>query len=211
MAGCGGGTCGIQKERDKEKAAALKALAHARGGGGGAVGLPFDEIVRLGAHLEDVLPVRAFVRPGVAAGACDWLYLLAGLHPASLFEVAEGACAPGERTRDEETYVRLGFSPLGPFVTLQEVGMRLEAGSPPLLAEEPKVGVEDRRLQLIVKGLQGALRKRRLVVLDAAFLVGEPPAGVAAPGGAPAPPTLWSGLFDEDPPDTRRLLAVPGP
>lgn len=210
MAGCGGGTCGINKEREKEKASALKALAHAlgRGEGAAAVGLPFDEIARLGAHLEEVLPVRAFVRPGGGGGACDWLYLLAGLHPASLFELADGACEPGERARDEETYVRLGFSPLGPFVTLQEVVMRVEGGDPPLLFEEPKVGIEDRRLQLIVKGLQGALRKRRLVVLDAAFLVDAPPADFVARLGGAAPSSLWSGLFDADPPDTQRLIAL---
>jgi hypothetical protein len=209
MAGCGGGTCGINKGREKEKASALLALRHALGGGRPpSAGLPFDEIERLGAHLEEVLPVRAFVRPGAEPGACDWLYLLAGLHPASLYELAEGACEPAERTRDEETYVRLGFSPLGPFVTLQEVVMRVEAGEPPLLFEEPKVGIEDRRLQLIVKGLQGALRKRRLVVLDAAFLVGAPPAELAeGPGGAPS--TLWAGLFDLDPPETSRLIALP--
>jgi hypothetical protein len=210
MAGCGGGTCGINKGREKEKASALKALGHALGRAGGpAVGLPFDEIERLGAHLEEVLPVRAFVRPAAEPGACDWLYLLAGLHPSSLFELAEGACGPGERTRDEETYIRLGFSPLGPFVTLQEVVMRVEGGEPPLLFEEPKVGVEDRRLQLIVKGLQGALRKRRLVVLDAAFLVGPPPDDLVAGRGRRAPSTLWAGLFDPDPPDTQRLIALP--
>ncbi|MCU0680695.1 MAG: ATP phosphoribosyltransferase [Polyangiaceae bacterium] len=209
MAGCGGGTCGINKGREKEKASALKALRHALGGGHAPpVGLPFDELARLGAHLEEVLPVRAFVRPGAEPGACDWLYLLAGLHPASLYELAEGTCEPAERTRDDETYVRLGFSPLGPFVTLQEVVMRVEPGEPPLLFEEPKVGIEDRRLQLIVKGLQGALRKRRLVVLDAAFLVGAPPADLAqGPGGAPS--TLWAGLFDLDPPETSRLIALP--
>ncbi len=210
MAGCGGGTCGIQKGRDKEKASALKALGHALGRGvpGVGAGLPFDEIARLGAHLEEVLPVRAFVRPAGEAGACDWLYLLAGLHPASLYELAEGACEPGERARDEETYVRLGFSPLGPFVTLQEVVMRVEGGEPLLLFEEPKVGVEDRRLQLIVKGLQGALRKRRLAVLDAAFLIGAPPAELAAGPGRRAPSTLWAGLFDPDPPETTRLVSL---
>ncbi|HEU4406746.1 MAG TPA: hypothetical protein VFS43_15880 [Polyangiaceae bacterium] len=209
MAGCGGGTCGIQKGREREKAAALRALGHALAPGGGpSGGLPFDEIARLGAHLEEVLPVRAFVRPAGEAGACDWLYLLAGLHPGTLFELAEGACEPGERTRDEETYVRLGFSPLGPFVTLQEVVMRVEGGEPPLLFEEPKVGVEDRRLQLIVKGLQGALRQRRLVVLDAAFLVGSPPAELAAGLGGRAPATVWAGLFDPDPPDTQRVIAL---
>lgn len=209
MAGCGGGTCGIQKGREREKAAALRALGHALGGGATSAGLPLDEIARLGAHLEEILPVRAFVRPGGEAGACDWLYLLAGLHPASLYELAEGTHDPAERTRDEETYVRLGFSPLGPFVTLQEVAMRVEGGDPPLLFEEPKVGVEDRRLQLIIKGLQGALRKRRLVVLDAAFLVGSPPAELSAGlGDAQAPSTVWAGLFDPDPPDMQRVLAL---
>ena len=40
------------------------------------------------------------------------------------------------------------------------------------IVEEPQPGVVDRRLQAIVKGLQGALRKAKLVVLDMAALVG---------------------------------------
>jgi hypothetical protein len=218
MPGCGGGTCGIQKHRAREQQAALRSIARAYPGlvrspspvGPSPVGL--DRIRSLGHQLEQMLPVRALPRPAEHEGGCDWLYLLAGIHPGSLLELADGL-PDDQPLRDDETYVRLGFSPLGPFVTLQECRLRLERAPPVwLVHEEPRVGIDDTRLSLIVKGLQGALREARLVVLDAAFLT-APLDGACWPPETPAaePPTPWSFLFEPEPPGAGRVVCFPEP
>ena len=168
-----------------------------------------DAIVRLGTSLEELVPVRALPRLGDPG--CDWLYLLAGLHRPSLVEIFDGALSPSEDMKTAETYVRVGFSRVGPFVTLQEVRMTASpcaAGAE--LVEEPVLGVVDRRLAHIVKGLQGALRKANLVVLDMAFLVEPVGAGsqdefTRAYGGVPC---RWSFLFEGTPPTTARAGRV---
>src|SRR5689334_3337083 len=123
MAGCGA-TCGINREREQEREGALAAVARAYPGlvwhdrPPLAMGLVPDAIVALGRELEELLPVRAVFRPG-NDGACDWLYLLAGFATPCLIERADGASAPEPEPEPdaagaayEETYVRLGFSPL---------------------------------------------------------------------------------------------------
>lgn len=230
MSSCGT-TCGINKERERERTRAVKAVERSFPGfvwrpleEPSPHGLAADGITELGRALEQVLPVRAIPRLA-EVGSCDWLYLLAGLHEPALIEVADAAAFPQatKRTtrprarvelRDRETYVRLGFSPIGRYVTIQEVvftAAQLEDGALEIL-ETPKVGVEDRRLQAIVKGLQGALRKSKLVVLDMAFLIAPPPVDVAqdafdaAFGGKPE---LWSFLFDAAPASTTRAHFIP--
>ena len=224
MGACGAG-CGITRERDREKEAALEAIQRAYPGGiwssarrGPDLALHPDAIRDLGESLESLLPVRAI--PRLAGGeGCDWLYLLAGLHRPSLVELCDRTGLPAdEPLHAAETSVRIGFSPLGPFVTLQEVVVRAEGDE---LVEEPALGIQDRRLQAIVKGLQGALRKARLVVLDMAFLV-EPgtPTGAPSPGREEQPefwaryddlPTRWSFLFEGTPPLTPRATLLPAP
>lgn len=226
MGSCGT-TCGINKERQRERARAVKAVERSFPGFVWRVleepspqALAADGITELGRALEQILPVRAIPRLA-EIGSCDWLYLLAGLHEPALVEVADAAVpnhTPRNNARvelrDRETYVRLGFSPIGRYVTIQEVVCTADHLEEEALeiVETPKVGVEDRRLQVIVKGLQGALRKSKLVVLDMAFLVEPPPVVVAqdafemAFGGEPQ---LWSFLFDAAPASTTRAHFIP--
>lgn len=226
MGSCGT-TCGINKERERERTRAVKAVERSFPGfvwrvleEPSSLALPADGITDLGRALEHLLPVRAIPRLA-ELGSCDWLYLLAGLHEPALIEVADGTFPNGAarkkgrvELRDQETYVRLGFSPIGRYVTIQEVvftAEQLEEDALEIL-EAPKVGVEDRRLQAIVKGLQGALRKAKLVVLDMAFLIAPPPVEVEqdafelAFGGKPE---LWSFLFDAAPASTTRAHFIP--
>ena len=204
MAGCGSSACGIQKGRDKELASARRAASLATSSTRPSGGPALEDLRAFGEQLEDLLPLRALVRPAESAQSCDWLYLLAGVHPRSLVEIADGLLAPlVVPFRTEESYLRLGFSALGPFVTLQEVRVSLqhpeETSERPklfenlsVILEEPKAGVEDPRLRFLVKGIQGALRKRRWIVLDAAFLVQDDA-------------ILWHRLFDPNPFTTARL------
>ena len=216
-----GATCGITRERERDKEAALAAARRAypdlvwgdRSAGSDLALCP-DAIGELGIAVERLLPVRAIPRLADGSG-CDWLYLLAGLHRPSLVELFDGMDGVedgGLPAQERETYVRVGFSPLGPFVTLQEVVMTASrrADGALSLVEEPVLGVEARRLQAIVKGLQGALRKAKLVVLDMAFLVQEvsspdQPEFVRRYGG---PPTRWSFLFEPIGPMTPRAVCV---
>ncbi len=213
MGACGA-TCGINRERERERERALEAVARAYPGYVWRAEAPFpfgvdaDAIVALGRELEELLPVRAIFRPS-AVGACDWLYLLAGFASPCLVEIADGACASDDDDDDddddepvEETYVRLGFSPLGRYVTMQEVTVRATTetrNGPRVIVHEPHMGVSDRRLQAIVKGLQGKLRKEKLVVLDMAYLA-MPIADVAsATATPPAPQTAFRDAFGAEP------------
>ena len=209
MAGCGSSACGIQKGREKEQASAQRAALWARTHGKPSRSSALEDIQALGDYLETLLPLRAFVRPAETDHGCDWLYLLAGIHPRALIEFADGLLEPAEAPfRIQEHYLRLGISPWGPFVTMQEVHLswrnedpteppsilsnyRKTAAvtSPAFLVEEPKIGVEDQRLRYLVKGLQGALRQQRWIVLDAAFLLQDSA-------------RLWYDLFDANPAET---------
>jgi hypothetical protein len=223
MGACGA-DCGITRVREREKQAALELAERLypdmvwspRRDCGPAVA--FDALVAVGRHLEDVLPVRAIVRVAENGGA-DAIYVLAGLHAPSLCEIADGAAVDPARVRPpRETYLRIAFSPFGRFVTIQEVHVLARAaptraGSSPRLeiVEEPLAGVEDRRLRTLVKGLQGALRKKGLTLLDMAFLV-QPVEGrpqTAFVRDFHEAPMLWSLLFDPAPPTTVRASLVP--
>jgi hypothetical protein len=232
MSSCGA-TCGINRERERERELALAAVVRAFPGFAWcaphmckvshvAFGVASDAIVDLGRALEELLPVRAIFRPG-DAGACDWLYLLAGFASPSLIEVADGArmCRDSTAAEIHETYVRLGFSPLGRYVTIQEVVARAMRGADALdsdssrriISIEPQMGVADRRLQAIVKGLQGKLRRERLIVLDMAFLA-QPIAEIAPHATRQnefidafgTEPCLFSFLFDPAPPSAMRAV-----
>ena len=214
MSACGGGSCGIQKVRERERVAVQAAVDAAYPGRvwrpDPLVGSPLSRgrVRALAAGLEALLPVRAFMREATIEGDCDWIYLLAGLHSDCLFERSAGLAAGGDSLRSEETYLRIGFSRLGPQVTLQETRFFLEKDELGLTIEErPCLGVEDRRLQLIVKGTQGFLQHQKLVTLDMAYLV-EPLEG--ASGSEEATTQRWSFLFEATPPAACRLVALDG-
>jgi hypothetical protein len=223
MGACGA-DCGITRVREREKQSALELAERLhpdlvwrpRGDVGSLV--PFDALVAVGRHLEDVLPVRAIVRVAENGGA-DAIYVLAGVHAPALCELADGAAIDSERVRrTRETYLRIPFSPFARFVTIQEVRVRAReaparAGSPPSLeiVEEPLAGVEDRRLRTMVKGLQGFLRRKGLTLLDMAFLL-QPALGrpqTAFVRDFHEEPMLWSLLFEPAPPTTVRASLVP--
>jgi len=173
----------------------------------------FDALVSIGRRLEELLPVRSIVRVGERGGT-DAIYLLAGLHTPALCELADGApVGPDDVLVPRETYLRIAFSPYDRFVTIQEV--LVEARPAPRhqleIVEEPLAGVVDRRLRTMVKGLQGALRKADLTLLDMAFLVERlaGPAQAAFVRDFHEEPMLWSLLFDPAPPTTIRASLVP--
>lgn len=223
MGSCGA-DCGITRVREREKQAALAlaerlhpGLVWRRPSDGVASGVPFDEVVALGQRLEELLPVRAIVRAG-DAGAPDCIYLLAGLHEPALCEVVDrDRVDPNHALASHETYLRLAFSPFDRLVTIQEVRVASRPASRRAveIVEEPMAGVVDRRLREMVKGLQGAVRKATLTLLDMAFLTQpvEGRAQAAFERDFAEQPTLWSLLFDPSPPTTIRasLLAIDAP
>lgn len=209
MPGCGS-TCGIHGRRERERDLALEAAARAHPGlvwRAAPARRPDDDaaLVVLGAALEALLPVRARVREGA-------LSLLVGLHAPTLLEALDGEVDAVPEV-DRETWLRVAISPHGPFVTIDEIDVE-RLGRAGVVATS-RLGVIDRRLRDVVKGLQGALRAppRRLVVLDAAFLLRAPP--TTEPQRAyedrfGAPPTLRALLFDalEEPPGTVRCAEL---
>ncbi len=217
MSGCGA-TCGIQRVRERERASALAAIARAypdfvwrEEPEASLAVFDLDRIASLAPELEALLPVRAIVRAGGGQG-CDALYLLAGLRPTSLVELADGAPRIGSPP-PRETYLRLAFSPIGRYVALHEVvvtATSLDDGAIEIV-EEPCVGVSDLRLKDLVKGLQGKLRSLRLVLLDVAFLVEPPPPVGGLVADAPEASTLWSFLFEPAPLATRRFTLISPP
>jgi hypothetical protein len=164
--------------------------------------------VALGAKLETLLPVRSLVRVG-DTGECDSIYLLAGLHTPCLSELVDGLVAPDLAARRyDETYLRVAVSPHGRFAVLLEVHARAERADGALVVTfEPQPGVVDRRLQPIVKGLQGALRRARFTVLDLAMALG-PVDEASLPEGDDRP-TLWSCLFEDHSPLAHRACGLP--
>ncbi len=207
MGGCGA-TCGITVEREREmlsaravaervRAASLRARPPRSRGHT----VSYDELSDLGRRLEAILPIRAVVHVG-EPGACDSLFLLAGLHRPCLQEILEAGVAHArDRLPLTETYVRVAVSPHGRFAVLQEVLISSEpTDDGVLIACEPQAGVVDRRLQHIVKGLQGALRRARLIVLDLGATL-TPLDPVVAAGCELADPSreaasLWRVLFE---------------
>jgi len=176
-------------------------------------GLDLDGVLGLGDKIGDVLPVRVFEHRAGPDGFGDSLYLFCGLHAPCLYELREGLCArDAPMLRSAETYLRVALSPLGRFATLQESVLRLEdlGEGRRLVAEEPRAGVENGDLRTMVTGLQGLLRRERIVLLDAAFLF-QAIAGPVDPAFEQrwaSPPTLWNALFDPAPPTTTREVVV---
>jgi hypothetical protein len=211
MGACGGGECGITRVREEERKVALAVAERVHPGlvwqrvEGVAQVVPFDVVASIARRLEELLPMRAIVRTESA------IYLLAGLHAPSLAEIVDAGRADAiEPLPEGEVYLRVAFSPWGRFVTIQEV--RLSARVAPAaveIVEAPVLGVEDVRLRAMVKGLQGALRKARLTLLDMAFLA-KPLEGKQADYVREfhEEPTLWSLLFDPAPPTTVRVALV---
>ena len=202
VAGCGS-SCGIHARRDRERALAIAAAERAH------AGLVWRERrapafadPSLAAELEGVFPVRAREVDGA-------LLLLVGVHAPTLLD--DPLAAPVDR----ETWLRVALSEHGPFATIDELVVERDAAARALLVTS-QLGVTDRRLRDLVKGLQGALRAapRRLVVLDAAFLLGAPPTDAPQPAYVTrygTPPTLRALLFDSlpEPPGTARCVQLP--
>jgi hypothetical protein len=169
--------------------------------------VPQDEMTELAAALESVLPTRS-LRLGRDGTWGEGIYLLGGIHAPCWLELREGVLESAVRTHEcgAETYLRVLFSPVGRYYTLQEVRSLAVRDSTGVWVEEKRLaGVEDRRLQLFVKATQGLLRKHRLIGLDAVFLSEPVPDPVhEATRLLGAPPTLWTLLFESSPPVTTR-------
>lgn len=151
-----------------------------------------DELAALARTFEALLPARC-VMTAAERGDAAFVYVVATTEDATWVALREGRSG-ARPAADEERALRVGFSPLGRFATLQEVSLRGAPDADGVWIEERRArGVEDRRLQAFVRATQGALRKEKVVVLDAAFL-----AEALAPGEI----TVWSALFEDDPPVT---------
>lgn len=206
MGACGA-SCGITRAREREKDLARAVSLRAWPGGRGdrpawsPDARPVDraELSALAVTFSEILPARCVLSPAEDDGA-DFLYLVATTRETTWVGFRDGLDAsPPEEP--EERAIRVGFSALGRFATLQEVSMRAERDADGLWIEERRArGVEDRRLQVFVRAAQGALRKARVTVLDAAFLA-EP----VAPEGMSG----WEALFERDPPVTTRGVWIP--
>lgn len=180
LGGCSA-TCGITRERARQQAHA-RALAlaahpaHANGPRSAHECAPTpDELDALATRIESVVPGRALVAAATDDEAPS-VYVLAGLHRPSLREARDvndpaeiAAIAP--QLRSEETWLRVAFSTLDRFYTLQECVLSATRAGPGLeLIERRCNGVSDRRLDLFVKALQGLLRASGFIALDAVFL-----------------------------------------
>ncbi len=180
MSSCGG-NCGITRERERHRALARVTAASPE------ASLPLDEreLDAFASACAAALPARPVWVEGDTA---RWLYLVATTDERSWVEARElGAANP---TSPDETALRVGFSRVGRFATLQECRLRGEAQDDGAWVEETRLaGVEDPRLQTFVKATQGLLRKMKWVTLDAAFL-----AELTDDGDA-----LWSRLFEPSP------------
>ena len=216
-----GASCGITKEREKDLLRARAAAERAHPGFSWSRARAFtppavthDALVDLARKLEAILPVRVLVRAG-DRGECDSLYVLAGLHRPSLCEIKDALDPPSAPAACalRETYVRVAISPHGRFAVLQEVVFSAEPADEGLtIVEEPQAGVVDRRLQHIIKGLQGALRKAKLVVLDLAAVL-RPIEGATRSAELAVcfdePVSLWSLLFEGLSPMATRATWAP--
>jgi len=193
-----GASCGITKqrakERDKATAAALRAFAEGRRDTPrwwpDKATFTAAEVEALAEALRRALPCRVAVVPAADELSATWLYVVATVGAGSWVELREGTSARVPRVA-EERGLRVGLSALYRAAVVQEFGVRATVEGATGWVEETRVaGVEDRRLQMFVKASQGLLRTMKISTLDAAFL-GEP----SVEGGDP----LWSLLFDADP------------
>ncbi len=215
-------TCGISRERARQleaaRATAQRAypgLAFAREPAWVPVE-PHDErgLVALEARVEQVVPGHVTFEPALGDDAAS-LVVFVGLDAPSWWELRARGHAP-ERA-GEQTYLRVLFSPLGPYYTLQECVLNSERNaSGAFVTEKRHAGVLDRRLQLFVKALQGLLRSERFVSLDAVFLseLVPDPDGLAQ-RHLGEPPSLRTLLFEHASATLERTewlpLAAPAP
>ena len=191
MGACGA-TCGIQRtrEREREVARALADRCWPEGplGEPGSAGEGVDPecAARLAGVLGEILPVRALTAAARGDGAAS-IYCLATTDDTTWWERRAGV-GPTPR-RGEDQGLRVVLSPVGPYAALQEVILVGSDEREGLWVEERRAaGVEDRRLQHLVRGAQAVIRREGLTLLDAAFL--------AEPHGDG---TLWQSLFERDP------------
>ncbi len=192
MGACGA-TCGIQRtrERERESARALADRCWPEGplGEPGVAGEGVDgaRAARLAEVLGEILPVRA-VALGAEGDRAASVYCLATTDDTTWLERREGAGSIPRRAEDRG--LRVVLSPVGLYAALQEVTLVGSDDGEGVWVEERRLaGVEDRRLQHLVRGAQAVIRREGLTLLDAAFL--------AEPHG---PGTLWQSLFELDPP-----------
>ncbi len=186
-------TCGISRERDRDRVAA-RALAERAypNGASSALWTPdapafaSDEARALCAAMAAALPCDARVKSDVR---CDWIYLVATVDSRTWLALREGQDL--RSAGGVEQGIRVGLSSLGRFATLQEIHWSGTVSTDGIWVEETRcAGVDDRRLVVFVKAAQGILRRQRIPTLDAAFL--------ADPVTDPTV-TLWNALFDPDP------------
>ena len=186
-------TCGISRERDRDRMAARALAERAYPNGISypvwapiAPAFASDEVGTLCAAMADALPCDARVLLDVR---CDWIYLVATVNSRTWLALREGQVQRSDG--GVEQGIRVGLSSLGRFATLQEIRWSGTVDPDGIWVEETRcAGVDDRRLVVFVKAAQGILRRQRIPTLDAAFLTGP----VTDPTV-----TLWNALFDPDP------------
>lgn len=186
MSGCGA-RCGIQQTRAREREEAIGLARQILVEPPAIDGRPLRALESLRQALEAALPVRAVREPddSVLALHCvatteesTWLERRAGLGPRPLAA--------------QQSALRVLLSPYGTYAALQEVRFTATPEEGGEWVEEQRLaGVEDRRMQHLVRGAQGLLRREGLTLLDVALLV-EPE----------GPTTLWQLLMERDPPAT---------
>jgi len=193
-----GASCGITKQRSKERdrATSVSLRAFAEGKRDTPRWWPDEatftaaEVEALAEALRRALPCRVAVVPAADALSATWLYVVATMGAGSWVELREGTSTRVPVTA-EERGLRVGLSALYRAAVVQEFGVRATVDDATAWVEESRVaGVEDKRLQMFVKASQGLLRTMKISTLDAAFL-GEP--------SMESGDALWSLLFDADP------------
>lgn len=209
MGACGA-SCGITRERSRQREAArrlaLGRLAEGPSGASEASGqtrFEADEVSALTGRLEAALPclVRVVDDDGGAPGTV-WVYLTAAVDGPNWVDFRAGL-GEAPASGAVQTALRVGLCSYGRYATLQEVQLRGEVEGDGVFVEETRCpGVVDRRLQLFVKATQGLLRVMKVVTLDAAFL--------AEPLGDDRTETAWEALFDADPMGVTVASYVPG-
>lgn len=202
MGACGA-ECGIARQRDREREVA-RSVARAvwpegRGASSGALaalGVDPERASALATRLVETLPINAIEEPEDLDHVAS-IYCIATVADETWVGFRNGRCPrPAHRA---ERGLRVALSPFGPYATLQEVHLEAQCDADGAWIEERRLaGVDDRRLQHIVRGVQGALRKARITALDAAFLAEPYLSG-----------TLWTALFDAGPAVTTRGVYLP--
>lgn len=202
MGACGA-ECGITRQRDREREVARSVARAAWPEGRIASSVPRVElgvdperVSALAARLVETLPIVAVEEPE-ELGRVASIYCIATVADETWVGYRNERCPrPAHNT---EAGLRVALSPFGPYATLQEVHLEAQCDAEGVWIEERRLaGVDDRRLQHLVRGVQGALRKARITALDVAFLAEPYENG-----------TLWTALFDAEPAVTTRGVYLP--